>query len=47
MISAINTKLIPPLHGLFDVFHAAPHASCCFYDGLPLAFHFVLLPAGG
>jgi hypothetical protein len=27
MISAINTKWIPPSHVLFDTFHAAPHAS--------------------
>ena len=30
MISAINTKLIPPLHVSFDEFHAAPHASNSF-----------------
>jgi hypothetical protein len=30
MISAINTKLIPPLHVSFDEFHAEPHASNSF-----------------
>ena len=41
MISAINTKWIPPSHVSFAVFHAAPHASNSFV--IASLSHFILL----